>query len=143
MRTRLAILVFALVLTCSASAGARSEPAWHPMVFNMMESWISDAESPVVTEVNLDAVKRNRNQFDQDEVKHEGEWIVYRVPEGGFKRYRVIEQKDKYYKVEYQDNGGGTLTTSSRIGFTLERREILVNGRPKLINVLRVISHSR
>jgi hypothetical protein len=99
--------------------------------------------SPVVTEVNLNAVRRNRNQFDQDEVKQEGEWIVYQVPEGGFKRYRVIEQKDKHYLVEYQDNGGGTLTTSSRIGFSLERREILVNGRPKVINTLRVSSYSR
>jgi hypothetical protein len=143
MRTKLAILFFAFGLISNASAGARLEPAWHPSVFNMIESWISDVESPVVTEVNLNAVRRNRNQFDQDEVKQEGEWIVYQVPEGGFKRYRVIEQKDKHYLVEYQDNGGGTLTTSSRIGFSLERREILVNGRPKVINTLRVSSYSR
>ncbi len=143
MRTKLAILLLALGLIGNASAGARLEPAWHPLVFNMIESWISDVESPVVTEVNLDAVQRNRNQFDQDEVKQEGGWIVYRVPEGGFKRYRVIEQKDKYYLVEYQDNGGGTLTTISRVGFTLERREIPINGRPKVINTLRVISYSR
>lgn len=143
MHTKLAILVLALGLTVSANARARLEPAWHPDVFNMIGSWISDVESPVVTEVNLDAVKRNRNQFDRDEVKQEGEWVVYSVPEGGFKRYRVIEHKDNYYKVEYQDNGGGTLTTNSLIGFTLERREILVGGRPKVINILRVISHSK
>ena len=141
MRTKLAILLLALGLTVSASA--QLEPAWHPAVFNMIGSWTSDVESPVITEVNLDAVQRNRNQFDRDEVKREGEWVVYGVPEGGFKRYRVIEHKGNYYKVEYQDNGGGTLTTSSLIGFTLERREILVGGRPKAINTLRVISHSK
>ncbi|MEF8727514.1 MAG: hypothetical protein V5B34_04805 [Accumulibacter sp.] len=143
MRTKLAILVLALWLTGSASAGERMDPAWHPTIFSMIESWISDVESPVVTEVNLDAVQRNRNQFDLDEVKQEGEWVVYRVPEGGFKRYRVIEHKDKYYKVEYQDNGGGTLTTNSRIGFTLEKREMLVDGRSKAINILRIISYSK
>ncbi len=143
MRTRLAILVLSLGLIGGANAGARLEPAWHPIVFNMIESWLSDVESPVVTEVNLDAVRRNRNQFDHDAVKHEGEWIVYRVSERGFMRYRVIEQKDKYYKVEYQDNGGGTLTTNSHIGFTLERRQILVQGRPKQVETLRVISYSR
>ncbi|MEF8697764.1 MAG: hypothetical protein V5B36_14360 [Candidatus Accumulibacter sp. UW25] len=143
MRSKLAILVLALWLTGNASAGERMDPAWHPIVFSMIESWISDVESPVVTEVNLDAVQRNRNQFDQDEVKQEGGWVVYRVPEGGFKRYRVIEHKDKYYKVEYQDNGGGTLTTNSRIGFMLERREMLVDGRSKAINILKVISYSK
>ena len=143
MRTKLAILILAFWLTGSASAGERMDPAWHPTIFSMIESWISDVESPVVTEVNLDAVQRNRNQFDLDEVKQEGEWVVYRVPEGGFKRYRVIEHKDKYYKVEYQDNGGGTLTTNSRIGFTLEKREMLVDGRSKAINILRIISYSK
>ena len=113
------------------------------MLFSMIESWESDVESPVVTEVNLDAVQRNGNQFDSGAVKQDGEWVVYRAPEGGFKRYRVIEHKDKYYQVEYQDNGGGTLTTDSRIGFTLEKREMLVDGKPKAINILRVISYSQ
>ena len=145
MRMVFAILVFALGLTghASASANERMNPAWHPMVFNMIESWISDVESPVVTEINLDAVRRNRNQFDRDEVKQDGEWVGYRVSEGGFRRYRVIEYKENYYKVEYQDNGGGSLTTNARIGFKLERREMLVDGKPKVINVLRVLSYAR
>jgi len=143
MRKKLAILFFTLWLIGSASAAARLDPPWHPLVFNMIESWVSDVESPVVTEVNLDAVQRNRNQFDQDEVKQEGGWVVYRSPDGGFKRYRVIERKENHFKVEYQDNGGGTLTTSSQIGFALERREIVVDRRPKVINILRVISYSK
>lgn len=143
MRIKFAILAFALWLTGSASGAARLEPTLHPIVFSMVESWISDVESPVVTEVNLDAVRRNRNQFDQDEVKQEDGWVIYRLPEGGFKRYRVIEHKETYYKVEYQENGGGTLTTSSRIGFAIDRREILVDGRSRIINILRVISYAR
>jgi hypothetical protein len=140
---KLSLLVLVLGLTGSASVGAQLQGAWHPMVFSMIESWISDVESPVVTEVNLDAVRRNRNQFDLDEVKQEGGWVVYREPEKGFKRYRVIERKGNYYRVEYQDNGGGTLTTGSQIGFTLDKREILVDGKPKVINTLRVVSYSK
>ena len=143
MHKKLAILFIALWLTGSASAAARLDSPWHPLVFNMIESWLSDVENPVVTEINLDAVQRNRNQFDQDEVKKEGEWVVYRSPDNGFKRYRVIERKDNYYKVEYQDNGGGTLTTSAQIGFALEKREIVVDRRPKVINILRVTSYSK
>lgn len=142
-RIKFALLVLALGLTGSASIAAQLQDTWHPAVFSMIESWTSDVESPVVTEVNLDAVQRNRNQFDHDEVKQESGWVVYRVPEGGFKRYRVIEHKDKYYKVEYQENGGGTLTTSSQIEFTLDKRKILVDGKPKAINTLRVISYSK
>lgn len=140
---KIALLAAALGLAGSASAGAQLQGVWHPTVFSMVESWISDRLSPVVTEISLDAVKRNRNQFDHDEVKQDGEWVVYSVPEGGFRRYRVMENKGNYYKVEFQDNGGGTFTSSSQIGFTLEKREILVNGKPKATNVLRVISFAR
>lgn len=109
----------------------------------MIQCWISDTEKPVVTEVNLDAVQRDRNQFNHDAVKQEGGWFVYRVPEGGFKRYRVIEQRGNQYKVEYQDNGGGTLTRDSEIGFTIDKREIQVDGKARVIRTLRVISHSK
>src|SRR6266478_7280529 len=37
----------------------------HPKVFNMINCWISDSESPVVTEINLDAVEKNGNEFNQ------------------------------------------------------------------------------
>lgn len=93
--------------------------------------------------LGLGAGQRNRNQFDHDAVKQEGGWVVYPVPEGGFKRYRVMEHKGNSYKVEFQDNGGGTLTTRSQIGFTLGQREILVDEKPKAVNTLRVISYAR
>jgi hypothetical protein len=142
-RMKFALLFLALGLAGPASVGAQVKGAWHPMVFSMMESWISDVESPVVAEINLDAVQRNRNQFDHDAVMQEGAWVVYRVPGGGFKRYRVMEHNGNHYKVEFQDNGGGTLTTRSQIGFTLDQRQILVDGKPRAINTLRVISYSR
>jgi len=31
----------------------------------------------------------------------------------GFMRYRALESKDGHYKIEYQGNGGGTLTTAA------------------------------
>ena len=55
----------------------------------------------------------------------------------------MMEHKGNADKVEFQDNGGGTLTTSSQIGFTLDRREVLVDGKPKAINTLRVTAYPR
>jgi len=87
----------------------------HPKVFNMIDCWISDSESPVVTEINLDAVEKNGNQFNTDDVKADGEWTRCPTSESkeGFMRYRVLESKGNHYKIECQENGGGTLTTAS------------------------------
>jgi hypothetical protein len=105
----------------------------HPKVFNMIDCWISDSESPVVSEINLNAVELNRNQFDYDDVKPEGEWM----------RYRVVESKGNHYKIEYQENGGGSLTTSSIIEFGIQKRNIQRDGKPATIRVLRVSSYNR
>jgi hypothetical protein len=114
----------------------------HPKAFNMIDCWISDSESPVVTEINLDAVEMNRNQFSMDDVKADGEWMRAKTPEdGGFMRYRVIGLKDNRYTVEYQENGGGSLTTDSKIEFTIEKRTIQKDGKPATISVLRVMSY--
>jgi len=97
----------------------------HPRVFNMIGCWISDSESPVVTEINLDAVERNGNEFNQDGVTQDGEWMTCPVPDtNGFMRYRVLETRGNQHNVEYQENGGGTLTTASIIEFSIERRDI-------------------
>ncbi|MEI6032737.1 MAG: hypothetical protein WCS65_00470 [Verrucomicrobiae bacterium] len=115
----------------------------HPQVFSMIGCWISDAESPVVTEINLDAAEKNRNQFSGDMIKQKDGWTIFHEADtGGFKRYRLIETKDNHYKVEFQENGGGTLTTASIIEFTVEKREIRKNGEPTTIRVLRVDSYS-
>jgi hypothetical protein len=115
----------------------------HPKVFSMINCWISDSESPVVTEINLDAVEKNGNEFDQDGLKQDGEWLRSPVPDtNGFMRYRVLESKGNHYKVEYQENGGGTLTTASIIQFEIDKRDIRRDGKPITIRVLRVSSYN-
>ena len=116
----------------------------HPKVFNMIDSWNSDSESPVVTEINLNAVEKNGNQFNEEGLRQDGDWLVYSVPDtGGFMRYRMVEAKGNHYKVEYQENGGGTLTTASTIEFEIEKRHIHRNGSPMTIRVLRVSSYTQ
>ena len=116
----------------------------HPKVFNMISCWISDSENPVVTEINLDAVEKDGNEFNQDGLKQDGDWLQCPVPDGnGFMRYRPLESKGNQYKVEYQENGGGTLTTSSGIEFEIEKRNIHRDGKPVTIRVLRVLSYNQ
>jgi hypothetical protein len=116
----------------------------HPKVFNMIDCWISDSESPVVTEINLNAVEKNGNQFNEDGLKQDGEWLSYSPADtGGFMRYRVLEAKGNHYKVEYQENGGGSLTTASTIEFEIDKRHIRHNGSPMTTRVLRVLSYTQ
>ena len=114
----------------------------HPKVFSMINCWISDSESPVVTEVNLDAVEKNGNEFNQDGLKQDGEWLGCPGPDtNGFMRYRVVESKGSHYKIEFQENGGGSLTTASIIECEIEKRSIQRDGKPVTIRVLRVLSY--
>jgi len=116
----------------------------HPKVFNMIDCWISDSESPVATEINLNAVEKNGNQFNEDGLKQNGDWLIYSSPDtGGFMRYRVLESKGNHYKIEYQENGGGTLTTASTIEFDIDKRNIRRNGSPMTVRVLRVSSYAQ
>jgi hypothetical protein len=114
----------------------------HPKIFNMIDCWISDSEAPVVTEINLDAVEMNRNEFDMDDVKPDGEWT--RAPtkeDGGFMRYRVLGLKGNRYTVEYQENGGGSLTTDSTIDFVIDKRSMERDGKTENVRILRVVSY--
>ena len=116
----------------------------HPKVFNMIDCWISDSESPVATEISLNAVEKNGNQFDEDGLKQDGEWLSYSLPDtGGFMRYRMLESNGNHYKIEFQENGGGSLTTACTIGFDIDKRHIRLNGSPMTIRVLRVLSYTR
>ena len=54
----------------------------HPKVFSYIQGWLSDGESPIATEINLDAVQVSRNQFNADEIKEENGWIKSPGPEG-------------------------------------------------------------
>jgi len=116
----------------------------HPKVFSMIDCWISDSESPVVTEINLDAAEKNGNEFNENGLKQDGEWLQSPAPDSnGFMRYRVLDAKGNHYKVEYQENGGGTLTTASTIEFDIEKRNIQRDNKPVTIRVLRVSSYNQ
>jgi len=131
--------------TASATPAAQTSALKiHPKVFNMIDCWVSDSESPVVTEINLDAVEKNGNQFNQDGVSQDGEWLRLSLPDtSGFMRYRVLESKGNHYKIEYQENGGGTLTTASVIEFDIVKRDVRREGKPLSVRVLRVTSYNQ
>ncbi len=130
--------------SATPAAEQPSVPKIHPKLFNMISSWISDSESPVATEINLDAMEKNGNEFNKDDVRQDDEWVRCPVPDTeGFMRYRVLESKGNHYKVEYQENGGGTLTTASIIEFNIEKRNIRRDGKPATISVLRVTSYNQ
>lgn len=113
----------------------------HPKVFEMVTSWNSDTEQPVVTEVNLDAVAKNRNQFDLAQVKKNGEWIGCVGEDGhGFRRFKTIKSDKKLFVIEFQSNAGGTLTTATLIEFVIETRDIRKAGKTHSIPVLRIMS---
>jgi hypothetical protein len=46
----------------------------------------------VVTEINLDAVVKDGNEFNQDGLKQDSDWLQWPVPDrNGFMRYRPLE----------------------------------------------------
>jgi len=118
------------------------DPKIHPKVFSYIEGWLSDGETPVVTEINLDAVEVSANQFSADDVKKEDEWTRSPNGDGGFLRYRFTEHRGNHYKVVYQNNGGGSLTTAATIEFSVEKRDVKVDGKAKTIRVLKVLSYA-
>jgi len=124
--------------------GGAPELKLHPKIFNLIQCWISDVESPVVTEINLDAVDKNGNEFNDDGLKVDGQWTKCPNPDSkeGFMWVRVLESKGNHYKVEYQENGGGTLTTASIIEFDIQKRNIQRDGKPMSIRVLHVTSYA-
>jgi hypothetical protein len=113
----------------------------HPAAFELVTCWNSDTEQPVVTEINLDAVRKNRNQFDSATVRTNGGWTECSGDDGqGFRRFRVVSSNKNLSVVEFQRNSGGTLTTAVMIEFVIEHREIRSAGKACSISVLRVIS---
>ncbi len=107
----------------------------------IIANWVSDAN---MNDEKANAVEKNGNQFNEGGLKQDGEWLSYSLPDtGGFMRYRVLETKGNRYKIEYQENGGGTLTTAATIEFEIEKRHIRRNGSPMTIRVLRVSSYTQ
>lgn len=116
-------------------------PQIHPRVFSLVTCWPSDVEEPVVTEINLDAVRRNRNQFDMSLVKIRDGWTECPGTNGqGFDRYRVIRSDNEHFTIEFQSDDGGTFTSVSIIEFVIEPRQLHQNGKLVSRQILRVES---
>jgi hypothetical protein len=145
MTTFLTFLFMAICVSASVAASETDASAVvgriHPRLFEMVTSWDSDTEQPVVTEINLDAVVKNRNQFDFSKVRMNGGWIECAGDDGrGFSRFKTIKSNKNHLLIEFQRNAGGTLTTASLIEFVVETRDVLKAGKTHPIQVLRVIS---
>jgi hypothetical protein len=115
----------------------------HPTMFEMVLCRLSDTDQPVVTEFNLDAIRKNRNQFDFSEVKHRQEWRESPGIDGqGLQRFRLLRSHGEIHTIEYQTNSGGTLTTTAEIEFSIESRSIKIAGHPVATRVLKITSVS-
>ncbi|HEY3901843.1 MAG TPA: hypothetical protein VGM54_24735 [Chthoniobacter sp.] len=150
MKSKMLLLIGAGCIGFLSARGAdkkveEASPALkiHPKIFTYIEGWLSDGESPIATEINLDAAEISANQFNTDEIKQQDGWFRCPGRDGmGYLRYRVLESKGHHYKVAYQENGGGTLTTEAIIEFNIEKRDIKVDGKPQTVRVLRVLSYA-
>ncbi|OVE76614.1 hypothetical protein BVX97_00645 [bacterium E08(2017)] len=147
MKRILILFVWNLILTGCAShtkIAVNAAKPIHPQIFEMVECWLSDTASPVVTEINLTAVERNRNQFSYSRLKADGDWIEFDCTEEGggyaFLRYKVLESKGDQQNILFQSNGGGTLTRQCEIGFRIYNREIDIDGKKTVIQVLSIES---
>lgn len=138
------VLLSSFCLAAQDHHESASSPALkiHPRVFHLIDCWVSDSARPVVTEVNLDAVKMDGNEFNDEGLTQDGEWAAAPGENGGFLRYRQLSAKGNHYKVEYQENGGGSLTSACIIEFSIEKREIHVDTKSVTMRALRVLSIS-
>lgn len=140
MKNWIPFLLLAASIGCTAAPSQSALPVIHPKVFSLVDCWISDTASPIVTEFSLDAVRRNRNQFNYDALRVEDGWIIADDEEECL-RYRVIEQHGNTYVVEFTNNGGGSFTSHSTISCMLLTRRIEVDGKELDVQVVRITGH--
>lgn len=142
-----------LLITSVLVAGPAIHPAedasldlkqLHPKMFEMVLCHQSDTQQPVVTELNLDAILRNRNQFDFAEIRRRGDWWESPGTDGtGFHRVRLLGTSENVHSIEYQVNSGGTLTTSALIECLIESKSIRIDGKSTSIRVLKIVAISQ
>ena len=111
----------------------------HPLAFEGFECWISDTICPVYVTLNIDAIQNNRNQFDYTSVTIDGQIVMYQM-EDGYRSYKILLNSDKELKIIYYNNGGGTLTTETKMEFQKSTRQIKVNEISNEIKVLELTS---
>lgn len=136
MRTILALLLWSAALGHAAEVTPQEV---HPKVFQMIGCWLSDTSTPVITEVNLDAVRANRNQFDYASVKNEDGWITFQG-DREMLRFKIIASSKESCTITYQENGGGSLTTERVIRFRIFPRKVEIEGVEREISILHVLA---
>ncbi len=134
------ILIF-IVSACQNSYGADVEAVIHPKAFENIESWISDTESPLYLSFNVDAVRKNRNQFDYSQVTVTGNLVNF-TRENGYLAYKIVSNTDHTLQIIFYNNGGGTLTTATDMTFAKVTKSILVHGQSQTIKLLELIELS-
>ena len=105
----------------------------------MVTCWVPDTDQPVVTEVHRNAINTNCNQFDQSAVSTADGWGTYWDQETqGLLCYRELESGGNSYRVEFQDNSGGSFTASTTIGFSILKCSVTTPAVNRTISISRV-----
>ena len=113
----------------------------HPRVFSQVPCWLSDNGIPEVTEINLTAVKKNVNKYNYSEIQESDGWVKWISDESNYSyAYKVVEKMNKLYKIKYVENFGGSSSFIYEIGYSLEDREITIEGKKDIIQVIRIQS---
>jgi len=142
------LLVVLSLVACHKAEKPNAESAAtpiHPKVFQMVLCWDSDMISPVLTEINLDAVYRNNDQFDFKRLEivteSEGDSVYYRdQSERGYLSYRVLEEINGVTRIKFYENGGGSGTSSETITYETKKRTVRIDGEKVEISVLSVLA---
>ena len=138
--------VFLAINLSQKSEETRLPTPIHPLVFKLILCWDSDTISPVATEINLEAVYKNDDQFDYSRIAKEKdlggvEWIVYTPSDQrGYNRYRIVEQTSQMTRVIFNENGGGSYTSQAKITYQIVKRSLQIEGKKNDISALRVLA---
>jgi hypothetical protein len=130
---------FMLLITLAACGLPAEEKPIHPLVFEQVAGWISDTESPVTLQISLDAMRKNRNQFDYDGVSVRDGTVRWTDGTSSC-GYRAVGLGGGVIRYEVWSNDGGTLTERHVIDATTTVRKVIIRGATKEIDVLEVIA---
>ncbi len=134
-------IIFILIFILSVgqnSYGADLDEVVHPKAFENIEAWISDTESPLFVSFNVDAVRKNRNQFDYSHVTVAGDVVTF-TEKNGYLAYRIVSNTEDALHIIFYNNGGGTLTTATDMTFAKVSKAMLVHGKSQTIKLLELI----
>ena len=106
----------------------------------MVLSWVSDKEQPVVTQVNLDAMRGNNDQFDYSAVEQDGKRVRYSQNDETIS-YWLEDSGDGKIRAHVVQGGSGSL--SMQIDFQILKERVKIDGLIKEIEVLDVVASLR